>query len=306
MKKLFLVAAFVMAISGMMMAQNWSSAVDVLGAHNNNGRGCAGCHAPHSGAYGGGHTVKSGTDTGSVALWGQDASPLYGKTLLFGTGGEYVEALPSTLSGTPSADVTGIMLCLSCHDGNVTPTNMMTNQSYEQRIGLLATQPAYGSTNIPTLLGNDGTGAGNYTNDHPVGQNAILSTSSANAWGLVWASSNKFTVTAGSNYAKFVSNYGDFQPAGMKANASAQPMVVCTTCHQQHNMTVFVASSSKPVSTASTGFYATYFFVAAPYNPLLTSNTGSTAPSATQFCRQCHFSEANEYNNTYSIATQYQ
>ena len=28
--------------------------MDVLGAHNNGGRGCAGCHAPHSGAAGGG------------------------------------------------------------------------------------------------------------------------------------------------------------------------------------------------------------------------------------------------------------
>ena len=31
-----------------------STGMDVLGAHNNGGRGCAGCHAPHSGAAGGG------------------------------------------------------------------------------------------------------------------------------------------------------------------------------------------------------------------------------------------------------------
>ena len=31
--------------------------VDVSGAHNNYGRGCAGCHAPHSGAYGAAATL---------------------------------------------------------------------------------------------------------------------------------------------------------------------------------------------------------------------------------------------------------
>ena len=41
------------------------------------------------------------------------------------------------------------------------------------RIGLL-TNTAYGSQQIPTLLGNDGTSAGNYTNDHPVGQAATI------------------------------------------------------------------------------------------------------------------------------------
>ena len=78
------------------MAQNWSSTVDVLGAHNNQGRGCAGCHAPHSGSFGSGHGGAS--DAGNYALWGQDASPLYGKTLAFGDNGRYVEVLPGSLT----------------------------------------------------------------------------------------------------------------------------------------------------------------------------------------------------------------
>jgi hypothetical protein len=65
---------------------------------------------------------------------------------------------------------------------------MMTNQSYEQRIGLL-TNTAYGGPPIPTLLGNDGTTAGNYNNDHPVGLNATISTTSN---GLVWNGANAF------------------------------------------------------------------------------------------------------------------
>ena len=55
MKKVIVLMLFVLAVSGLMMAQNWSSTVDVLGAHNNQGRGCAGCHAPHSGSFGSGH-----------------------------------------------------------------------------------------------------------------------------------------------------------------------------------------------------------------------------------------------------------
>ena len=181
MKRAILVGLFLLASAGLAMGQNWSSPIDVLGAHNNNGRGCAGCHQPHSGAYGSGHgTATTGSDTGSYALWGQDASPLYGKTIAFGDNGSYTEVLPSSIA-SGSQEVGGILLCLSCHDGNVTPTNMMANQSYEQRIGLLS--GTYGSNPIPTLLGKDGTTPGNYTNDHPVGQNANISTTMA---GLVW------------------------------------------------------------------------------------------------------------------------
>src|ERR1700687_1759859 len=116
MKKALLVVMFVLAVGGLVMAQNWSSPVDVLGAHNNGGRGCAGCHQPHSGSFGSGQ--KGAADSGSYALWGQDASPLYGKTVAFGDGGAFTELLPSGL--VDSQEVGGILLCLSCHDGNVT------------------------------------------------------------------------------------------------------------------------------------------------------------------------------------------
>ena len=169
MKKALLLVMFVLAVGGLVMAQNAVSPVDVLGAHNNGGRGCAGCHQPHSGSFGSGQ--KGAADSGSYALWGQDASPLYGKTIAFGDGGTYTEVLPSGL--VDSQEVGGILLCLSCHDGNFTPNNMMANQSYEQKIGLL-TNTAYGAQPIPTLLGNEGTGTNNYTNDHPVGTNATL------------------------------------------------------------------------------------------------------------------------------------
>lgn len=308
MKKAILVALFALASAGLAMGQNWSSSIDVLGAHNNNGRGCAGCHSPHSGSWGSGHAQTTGNDTGNYALWGQDASPLYGKSLAFGDSGKYVEVLPSTLTAG-GTEVSGIMLCLSCHDGNVTANNMMTNQSYEQAIGYLK-NTAYGGAKIPTLLGNDGTTPGNYNNDHPVGLNATISTTSN---GLVW-NGNAFTVTAGSPFAQFVTNYGWPALAPGKyenpygVTPGGKPYVVCTTCHNQHVMTVYTSSASSPIAGDGGGkFYATMFFINGPYNPnLVPAGGGVSAPSTTQFCRQCHFGEANESNNTMNIPTQFQ
>jgi hypothetical protein len=304
MKRAMLVVMLVFALAGFMMAQNWSSTVDVLGAHNNQGRGCAGCHAPHSGSFGSGH--GGGSDAGSYALWGQDASPLYGKTIAFGDNGSFTELLPSSISAG-NQEVGGILLCLSCHDGQVTQSNMMTNKSYEQTIGLL-TNTSYGTQPIPTLLGNDGSSAGNYTNDHPVGTNATIRAGN----GLVWASGS-FTVTPGTPYAQFVANYGWPALAPGKysnpwgVNGSGQPFVLCTTCHNQHVMTVYTSSAKSPIAGDGGGkFYATYFFVNGPYNPNLQVYSGNSAPSTTQFCRQCHFGEANEANNTNTIPTQFQ
>jgi hypothetical protein len=305
MKKVMMLAVLVLLTAGMAMGQAWSSKVDVLGAHNNGGRGCAGCHAPHSGSFGSGH--GGAADAGSYALWGQDASPLYGATIAFGDAGSFVEVLPNGIA-TGSQEVGGILLCLSCHDGNVTPKNMMANQSYEQSIGLL-TNTTYGSKPIPTLLGSDGTTAGNYSNDHPVGVQAEISTRNP---GLVWAAGS-FTVTPGSPYAQFVANYGWPALAPGKwsnpwgVNGAGNPYVLCTTCHNQHVMTVYTSSKSSPIAGDGGGkYYATYFFVNGPYNPNINNVANTNAPSTTQFCRQCHFGEANEANNTNNITTVFQ
>ena len=295
MKRTILVLMFILAVGGLVMAQNWSSPIDVLGAHNNNGRGCAGCHQPHSGSFGSGH--KGAADAGSYALWGPDASPLYGQTIAFGDGGSFIEVLPSTIA-SGSQEVGGILLCLSCHDGNVTAKNMMANQSYEQRIGLLK-NTAYGSLPIPTLLGNDGSAPGNYQNDHPVGQNANIRSGN----GLVWAN-NQFSVTPGTPYAQFVANYG--WPAlapGKWSNpygvtAGGKPYVLCTTCHNQHVMNVVNVTAKNSGQTAGT--YATMFFLRGPYNPA--SGTAGSNQTA-QFCRQCHGGESNEMNGSTASTT---
>jgi hypothetical protein len=309
---------FILAVAGFVMAQNWNSPVDVLGAHNNYGRGCAGCHQPHSGAFGSGY--KGTADSGNYALWGQDASPLYGQTIAFGDGGSYVEVLPSSITGN-SADIGGILLCLSCHDGSVTNTTMMKNQLYEQKIGLI-TNPAYGPNPIPTLLGKDGTAGGtgssipgNYNNDHPVGTEATMvsfgSPMQGTGQGVTFNGTN-FIVAPGSNYDKFVKNYG--YPAiapgkwgpqyGIKAGI---PYVLCTTCHNQHVMTVYTSSTSSPIANDGGGkYYAKMFFINGPYNPNVVITDGKSAPSTVQFCRQCHFGESNEANNTFTIPTRFQ
>jgi hypothetical protein len=312
MKKVIVLVLFVLAVSGLMFAQNWSSTVDVLGAHNNQGRGCAGCHAPHSGSFGSGH--GGAVDAGSYALWGQDASPLYGATISFGDGGKYTEVLPTSIT-SGSTEVGGILLCLSCHDGNVTASNMMTGKSYEQSIGLL-TNTTYGAQPIPTLLGNDGTTAGNYTNDHPVGVNATMVSygvpMQGAGTGITW-NGTAFVVAPGSQYAQFQANYGWPALAPGKwsnpygTNTAGLPYVACTTCHNQHVMTVYTSSAASQIQNdGGNKWYATYFFVNGPYNPNLQTYAKTSAPSTTQFCRQCHFGESNEANNTTTITTQFQ
>jgi len=133
MKKMFLVLLVVVGVAGLAMAQIGAApATDVLGAHLNYGRGCAACHAPHSGAWGNGANKTGDKTSGDMILWGQDVGSLYGKVLQFGQTdrGTYTESLPANmLAGTP--DVTGVITCLSCHDGNYATGAMMKNAIYE-------------------------------------------------------------------------------------------------------------------------------------------------------------------------------
>ena len=186
MKKLFFVVFVVVIAAGMAAAQTYTqgsglTGYDILGAHQNGGRGCAGCHAPHSGAAGGGGNAATNAVafndplSGSNALFGQDVTPLLGYQITFGGG--FVEALPGEAAayGTQEDELRQITMCLACHDGVVAKGQMMNGDSWERRMGLLPSS-AYGTRPIPTLLGND-SGNGNasgYGNDHPVGTQATL------------------------------------------------------------------------------------------------------------------------------------
>jgi len=302
MKRTAIIALMFLATAGFAAAQGpgYSPSTDVLGAHLNYGRGCPACHAPHSGAYGNGAAGTADATSGNIALWGQDVMSLVGQTIITG-GGSYSETLPSLSTGSP--DATGLLTCLSCHDGNYATGAMMKNQVYE-------TLPAsYGTKNvIPTLLGNDnGTGGtkGNYLNDHPVGTNAVFScnnnttiSESGYNWDCTIALNSKGApvVTYGPNMTKFVANYGFFVSLG---NYNGTPIVVCTTCHNQHLMNVVKVTNGANSGLAS-GTYQTMFFIRAPYNP---GTTTAASNQNAQFCRQCHGGESNEMNGGTAVTT---
>jgi hypothetical protein len=307
MKRNLFIALILAGAASFAAAQMQNPTSDVLGAHLNYGRGCAACHAPHSGAYGNGAQKGFDGGAGAEALWGEDVGSLYGKTIVTGQSehGSYTEVLPTSLTaGTP--DVSGILMCLSCHDGNYASGAMMQNKVYE-------TLPAsYGTNNsIPTLLGKDNTGGGNYLNDHPVGPQATIGCGGAYNWDCTINSTGG--IVPGPKMTQFITNYGFFVSPGVMNN---QPVVLCTTCHNQHLMNVVKVTTGAIItdSTKSTygtlsggntlglpaGNYATMFFIRAPYNPA-SATTGSNQTA--QFCRQCHGGEANEMNGGASIAT---
>jgi hypothetical protein len=326
--------------------------MDKLGAHQNGGRGCTGCHAPHSGARGNGGSLTVNSQltgntiipastgvsyggqwsnqtaisggSGDEELWGQDIGPVLGLGSI-NTGG--TEANPSGFKvdftliggGNYGRMTTGIVFCLSCHDGNVAKGAMMTNASYEQAAGLLPS--TYGSQTIPTLLGADGGPTGNYLNDHPLGPLANVAALGAtnikgylviNGTATALAASGTF---AGSGYQQFQANYGLPVVLGARAGAgfatdfpgvvaggpADNAYVVCTTCHTPHTMFRATASSTNPIASLTSGAFPSFFFLAAPYNPAAQVQNGALASSATQFCRQCHYSGAGGANESVGI-----
>jgi hypothetical protein len=326
MKKVMLVVLFASLAMSVAMGQAFVPSTDTLGAHNDGGRGCPGCHAPHSGGRGNGGDLTgnsgsmlapAGTNEGDQALWGQDLWAITATTLAFG-GGSYTVNFGGSQEYTSASSplISGIAVCLSCHDGNVSKGAMMMNENYEQQNNLLPNGdglgtyhgPLYGTNPIPTLLGADGGTLGDYSNDHPVGPAAtitkVASAAGANLSYTV-AAGNKITWTTAGNYAQFVADYGFPAVNGAVVDAvNTTPYVVCTTCHNQHIMNVY-KSSAAPNAIAGNpagSTFATYFFINAPYNPGAAWSP-TAAPSTTQFCRQCHFSHANEYYNVTPAVT---
>ncbi len=295
MKKVMLTLCVVFAAASMAMAQptGWQGVgtplnQDVLGAHLGYGRGCVMCHAPHSGPGGNGKAVTD-SQNGEFALWGQDLSPLYGLTKVFSGDGKttYSVTLPAQGTLTSAHDAnTVILFCLSCHDGAVAANAHMQNSTVE-------TLPVVGG-HAPTLLGADGTGAANpYQNDHPVGQFAIVSCGGAYNWDCTGGGNTLNPVVMnGTASTLFLANYpGSFWNAsssGLSTITSTANAVTCTTCHDQHSMTVF---SNK------NGSFATSFFIRGNYQPQSGGN------NAAQFCRNCHGGESNEMHGLVGVPT---
>jgi hypothetical protein len=264
-----------------------SGATDVLGAHNGYGRGCVMCHAPHSGAAGNANG-KLDPYSGNAALWGQDVSPLYSATVKFGDSGTYAVTLPAQGTVAAHSANADIMFCLSCHDGSVTKVGMMQNQTVE-------TLPIVGGK-APTLLGMDGTTLGNYLNDHPVGPNAdvgCLADSPYN-WDCTGGGTSGTGLTPGPNMTLFMKNYpasfwnGKTAPMTLNSLGTTKTAVTCTSCHDQHSMTVWTVAGKS---------YPTMFFIKGQYTPNQNGN------SVAQFCRNCHGGEANEMHGLTDVPT---
>jgi cytochrome c553 len=281
---LVLIAIVTMTVAMAQIPQTTNLTTDILGAHLVYGRGCIACHAPHSGSAGNG--VRNGDATnGDTALWGEDLTPLYGKTLTFGN--NTAVTLPANGAGIVSAsDPTAVILfCLSCHDGNVAKPGMMKGVTVE-------TLPVVGGT-APTFLGNDGTTAGNYSNDHPVGVNAVFGCNPPGGTGYNWdctiSATGKVSMTGTASSVFANTNYGFAVSLPVVNNV---PVVTCTSCHNQHSELIYSGKMG-----GVTGYYQTAFFLRGYYNPTTGGN------NAAQFCRQCHGGESNEMAGQLGVPT---
>src|SRR5579859_1540113 len=266
---------------------------DVLGPHNDGARGCVVCHVPRSGPY----SVEQGDGKTLTGLWGAISAPAYGSSVTLADGMRVVTFRPQAVAGGVQ-EVKGILLCLSCHDGNLTPQNMMQSSSYEHQMGLLGLTP-YRNAKIASLLGEGEDAA----KEHPLGLSARINPGN----GLVW-SNGAFTVLPGTPYAQFVANYGLPALAGKRVGTygiseDGEPYAMCTTCHDQHVHSVYASKPASPIAGDGGGkVYTTYFLVNGPYNPMA-GRAQVNASSAEQFCRQCHFEIANEGNNSNGVPT---
>ena len=286
------VAVSILGVSVLAAAQSEDSSgppsVDVLGVHEDSGRGCIGCHAPHK---------DFARAEGVEALWGW-GSPDYGQKLIITDEGHFAEVQPSKFV-TEVSEVDGVVLCLSCHDGNLTPSSMLVGGSYSQEMGL--TGAAEGRrTHVPESRGVFGI-------DHPLGVRATIEVGE----GLKF-SNGVFSVTPGTPYAEFVANYGWPTLAPMRRanpygiDAEGKPYLVCTTCHNQHAMSVYQSrAASRIAEDDGDQSYTSAFFVNGPYNTNVTNVNSRSVASNVQFCRQCHFHLTNEKNNAPNIRTEF-
>lgn len=255
---MFVVLAVALVLSGAALAQT-----DILGPHNLEGRGCATCHAPHTGAQGNGGTDAS---TGVNYLWGRD---FYINTYQTFGGGSFA----TTGSYTSTDPLFHTAACLACHDGNVSIAGMQ-GQSFETVDG----------KQVPTYLNKDGY---SLTNDHPV---HVTYTPGGFNWPGSVGADGKITWNLSDAWiTDFYNKYG--HPVRFYAVAGTGSYIECSTCHNPHAM-----NYTKHTTGNGTALYvATKFFVRGWYDA---NNANSN--SATNFCRSCHYSKSNEYVHQYS------
>ena len=113
------------------------------------------------------------------------------------------------------------------------------------------TLPVVGG-HAPTLLGNDGTGPGNYGNDHPVGPEAKFACGGGHNWDCAVSSKG------GSLHDRPIQ-----QPVRAEIrlycragrSSSGVPTVTCTTCHDEHSQTAWSGKIGGVQATWRTSFF---------------------------------------------------
>jgi len=238
---------------------------------------------------------------------------------------KYPVTLPSAGTITSAHDAnTVILFCLSCHDGLVTKVGMMQGWTVETLpivggkaptlLGLAS--PSGGqpynndhpvgpnaivscnvnpgaSTTVPAQPYSSG-----YNWDCVGGGATTINSSGTYTWtaapiSMTGPASSQFIINNPSSFwnsgttsgvSQSLNTYG----ASISTAGYTYTAVTCTTCHNQHSMTVF---------TNNNGSYSTMFFIRGQYTPL---NNGN---SVAQFCRNCHGGESNEMNGLVGVPT---
>ena len=162
MKRILVLAAFLLLVSGTAMAQNVvGSAHDLSsagpGATTNVTRVCVFCHTPHQAAAAAGQDPLWNHTLSGTADYGVYAS-------------DTMNAVPTNIGGAAAGSATTSNLCMSCHDGTVSVASVW-NAPNEAPIN---DNPA----NITITAGGNVTGGGlmtgnpnvgtDLTDDHPI------------------------------------------------------------------------------------------------------------------------------------------
>ena len=181
----------------------------------------------------------------------------------------------------------GILVCLSCHDGNYASKATIKDRIYE-------TLPeGYGNySSPPTLIDKPSIPFGPDFAEHPEGLDTQIGCGGAKEWDCTEKSG--VIVMDGPNSARFASNYGYFNKPH---RYEGKEVVVCTTCHDPHSQNMIRVTKQTESRAFRPGTYATSFFLRAPYAP---DSASMMSNLSAQYCRQCHADLSNEMNGSTS------
>jgi len=271
---LVIVEALALPCLGQQFSPCYAPSGDLLGAHEMYGRGCIACHAPHNDTGGIGPTASEKT-AGPQALWGRDLEPVYRPIPVLTPEDSFPGMVARRLVADAPDPMRGVLLCLSCHDGDLAENGVFKGETLES-----LSAEGY----VPSLLETEGnTLPDAFHREHPVGPGAIIGCGGPQDWDCVVVD-GQVTAPPGSKFELFQRNAYGFTVSPVVINGS--PVVTCTTCHDQHGMYGWKGSIG---DQGRCDIYKTRAFVRGYYDP------GNPASNSTvQFCRTCHGGKSNE------------